>query len=1425
MAATTEQKVDFLLKKIGYVASKTGIAEDESSLSGTKKAPFAESIPSPLVTPSTSIWADASLIPSTPPGSDTSYVKVYLTGTSGVRMTVDNTVSGNRTFLARSTYGNDSSAILGDWIDTSFSADYIIKVFKGDPNSGGVQLSAAGAGSNDTWFFDYSSGVLNFNGTQIPSGVTSSNIYIVGYRYIGAKGGRPAAGIATFASLDVSGISTFRDDVNFISANGNNILFDKSDNALEFGDNVQATFGTVSGGDMQIYHNGSNSHIDHNGTGDLFVRTYGNGSDLYLRAANDVLIRPQTNEDGIKVIGNGAVELFYDNTKRFETTSTGAQVTGNLNVTGVLTYDDVTNIDSLGIVTARTGVDVNAGGINVDGGGLNIVGVSTFANDIIANGSIDLAGDIDVDGHTNLDNVNVAGVTTFAGNIDANGDLDVDGHTNLDNVSIAGITTMTGNLHVANNQPSIYLNDLDSENDYSLINNNGTFAIRDNDRGVNAYELLANGTNRFNGNVNFVNSIDVDGHTELDNVNISGLTTAALLNVSSLTDGRVTFASASGRLVDSANLTFDGTNLIAASAKITDLTSGRVVTAGTNGALQDSNNLTFNGSLLDVTGNLSVSGNVSIAGTLTYQDVTNVDSVGIATARVGIKVLAGGVDINAGGLDVVGVSTFNNNVSVTGMLKIPDGGSSSNRISVGDSEDLKIYHTGNNSTIKHDNGSGDLYLDSLATGSDIHLRSEAEFAVQVGGNNHIQAYKNGGTSLSQAGSKKLETLSTGARVTGTLDVTSGITVAGNIDANGNIDVAGTSVFNDDFKLVGSVASSYILWDKSANTLDIRDNIPIRWGTGNDFSIQHTSNHTQLYNSTGAIVIRNQAQDSDISIQGNDGGSIITMLGFDASESGNATFSGDIKLTDAKKIKLGAADDLTLQHTFINNSWNGVINNATNVLFIESDNITFRGKGSTESLAAFLKDGHVSLYYDNTVRFQTSGIGVTVTGETKTTTLNVTGITTTNNLNVTGTATIASIGSTIGISSNFYFGDSKKLYFGDGDDLHIEHNGNSFITGTSGYLQIRNTGGYTYIDATTFRVRGSNGSGNLISATQGAQVELNHAGNIKLATTVGGINVTGTTDTDNFVNAGVSTFVGIITASAVGNVIPFLFNNYSDLPAASSYHGAFAHVHTVAKGFFAHAGNWVEIVSKEADGRVGSGTETYNIKDLNVVGVSTFNSHVNLLDNDILKIGTGSDFTMNHNGSHTYLENSTGDLIIDNNGDSISMYAGTGMQFRVNNNEQAITATANGAVELYFDNAKKIETKIYGVDVTGTTTTDGLVVSGVSTFAGGSFSGNISAVDGTFSGNVSIAGTLTYQDVTNIDSVGIVTARTDLHVGTGATVIKTVSGQVGINSTIPAHMLDVGGVINSSTDVRVNNESLVTQNQALNDAVAMAIALG
>ena len=208
MSATTEQKVDFLLKKVGFTLSKTGSVTGTGAISGgTTKEPFAESLPSPLVVPDSSIWNQSLSIPTTPPGSDTSIVKVYSTS-SALRMTADSSVSGSRAFIAYTTYNNTSSARLTDWIDTQFGTAYVLKVYKGDPNSGGTLLPAGGSGSNDGWFFDYSSGVLNFNGSGLPSGVTDSNIYIVGYRYIGSKGVSSPTSISP-TNLFVAGISTF----------------------------------------------------------------------------------------------------------------------------------------------------------------------------------------------------------------------------------------------------------------------------------------------------------------------------------------------------------------------------------------------------------------------------------------------------------------------------------------------------------------------------------------------------------------------------------------------------------------------------------------------------------------------------------------------------------------------------------------------------------------------------------------------------------------------------------------------------------------------------------------------------------------------------------------------------------------------------------------------------------------------------------------------------------------------------------------------------------------------------------------------------------------------------------------------------------------------------------------------------------------
>ena len=66
-------------------------------------------------------------------------------------------------------------------------------------------------------------------------------------------------------------------------------------------------------------------------------------------------------------------------------------------------------------------------------------------------------------------------------------------------------------------------------------------------------------------------------------------------------------------------------------------------------------------------------GSVSIAGTVTYEDVTSVDSVGLITARTGIKVTAGGVDVTAGGINIqAGILTAKNIIDASDAQKIQE---------------------------------------------------------------------------------------------------------------------------------------------------------------------------------------------------------------------------------------------------------------------------------------------------------------------------------------------------------------------------------------------------------------------------------------------------------------------------------------------------------------------------------------------------------------------------------------------------------------------------------------------------------------------------------------------------------------------------------------------------------------------------------
>jgi len=83
------------------------------------------------------------------------------------------------------------------------------------------------------------------------------------------------------------------------------------------------------------------------------------------------------------------------------------------------------------------------------------------------------------------------------------------------------------------------------------------------------------------------------------------------------------------------------------------------------------------------------------------------------------------------------------------------------------------------------------------------------------------------------------------------------------------------------------------------------------------------------------------------------------------------------------------------------------------------------------------------------------------------------------------------------------------------------------------------------------------------------------------------------------------------------------------------------------------------------------------------------------------------------------------------------------------------------------NVDTIKSRVGGAPTLG----QGVIVSAAATF-----SGDISATTASFSGNVSVGGTLTYEDVSNIDAVGIITARSGIQVGAGQS-ISPVSGTI------------------------------------------------
>ena len=155
--------------------------------------------------------------------------------------------------------------------------------------------------------------------------------------------------------------------------------------------------------------------------------------------------------------------------------------------------------------------------------------------------------------------------------------------------------------------------------------------------------------------------------------------------------------------------------------------------------------------------------NVSIAGTLTYEDVTNVDSIGLVTARNGIEVGASpGV---AASISVDGNAIFSGITTVGTGLSMGD----NVRANFGASGDLQIYHDSNNSIIQ-DAGTGELQLKANSSirnqGTAFYVNNEDASEAM------IAAVQNGAVTLYNDNSAKLATSASGVTVNGTVAATS-----------------------------------------------------------------------------------------------------------------------------------------------------------------------------------------------------------------------------------------------------------------------------------------------------------------------------------------------------------------------------------------------------------------------------------------------------------------------------------------------------------------------------------------------------------------------------------------------------------------------------------------------------------------------------
>lgn len=277
-------------------------------------------------------------------------------------------------------------------------------------------------------------------------------------------------------------------------------------------------------------------------------------------------------------------------------------------------------------------------------------------------------------------------------------------------------------------------------------------------------------------------------------------------------------------------------------------------------------------------------GNVSIGGTLSYEDVQNVDSIGIITARQGIKVTTGGIEVSSG---VVTATAFSGDASqltsipssnLTGALPAIDGSQLTGIAQPGGDEALQFN---NNVTITFGDVSSSDKITLSNTGNSIEIKNNSgRDIVEVDQNNFLAKYDDGSSAH-----WRLYTEANGATIKGTLSISgsagsqgltqspevkiNGIPVVGFIGSNFGLDGSTSQVKTADYTLHAFVDKGQAVRCSTGCTKVVLPNYNVGNARGST-TIEPGTVFT-IFNETGSDVTLEQTSPLQIKIAGDNTG--------------------------------------------------------------------------------------------------------------------------------------------------------------------------------------------------------------------------------------------------------------------------------------------------------------------------------------------------------------------------------------------------------------------------------------------------------------------------------------------------------------------------------------------------------------------------